>query len=277
MLHPHLAVFGTLTYDDENLPRTEEGHLTVRIDDGSAFIKRLRKNSGRKLRYFISSEYGDKTGRPHLHFIIFGLPFIGYVPQTIWLPSEENRKKLDAQNVQWRRYGHLEMEILRAWQCRGSISVSEFNPNRASYAAKSKYLNKGRLGEKSYFPGQEKESFRMSNRPGIGADYSKRLAESMEKHPIRTVEQGESLETAAAVNTIRIPRNGKKGRLYPIPRYLRQKLIEYRGGDIRTAEQKYHDRLLLQLLKETQWSENHDQTQSRVRKTLAHNQKRGKL
>lgn len=35
-------------------------------------MKRLRKNTGCPIRYFVCGEYGDTNGRPHYHAIIFG-------------------------------------------------------------------------------------------------------------------------------------------------------------------------------------------------------------
>ena len=75
--------FLTLTYDDENLPKTkifdddslnpstlEPSHLT-------SFFKRFRRNcEPYKIRYFACGEYGEKFGRPHYHAIIFGMDSI---------------------------------------------------------------------------------------------------------------------------------------------------------------------------------------------------------
>nr|QJB20399.1 MAG: replication initiator protein [Microvirus sp.] len=68
------AVFLTLTYDDSHLP--DNGSL--RKKHAQDFIKRLRRqmeyyNDTRKIRYFLSGEYGDQTQRPHYHAIIFNL------------------------------------------------------------------------------------------------------------------------------------------------------------------------------------------------------------
>lgn len=64
------AVFITLTYDEDHLP----GDQSVDVSELQRFFKRLRKSLGdRKIRYFAAGEYGDNTGRPHYHAIIFGL------------------------------------------------------------------------------------------------------------------------------------------------------------------------------------------------------------
>lgn len=58
--------WGTLTYDDDHVPPTlRKAHL-------SGFIKRLRAR-GERIRFFASGEYGERTGRPHYHPILFGL------------------------------------------------------------------------------------------------------------------------------------------------------------------------------------------------------------
>ena len=54
------SFFITLTYDDEHIPVTEEGLPTFSKRDIQLFIKRLRKNTNRKISYYIVSEYGEK-------------------------------------------------------------------------------------------------------------------------------------------------------------------------------------------------------------------------
>lgn len=72
-----LVYFDTLTYSNKYLPRWHGidvfNHRHIQL-----FLKRLRKNlasSGynceNNLRYFICSEYGDTTQRPHYHVLFF--------------------------------------------------------------------------------------------------------------------------------------------------------------------------------------------------------------
>ncbi|QXP07847.1 MAG: replication initiator protein [Arizlama microvirus] len=85
LLHESLewdsSIFVTLTYNDENIPLTE-GELndfdphnqTLKKSDLQKFFKRLRHNLGnRKIKYFATGDYGEKTFRPHYHLIIFGM------------------------------------------------------------------------------------------------------------------------------------------------------------------------------------------------------------
>lgn len=69
------AYFFTLTYDDEHVSVNENGFPSVSKDDIQRFMKRLRKMYvPNKIRYFITSEYGPSTLRPHYHGLIFGAP-----------------------------------------------------------------------------------------------------------------------------------------------------------------------------------------------------------
>lgn len=75
------AYFVTLTYSDACLPRSKLGIPIVCKKDLQNFFKRLRKNEaqkiksqGYKIRYFLVSEYGGHTGRPHYHALLFNLP-----------------------------------------------------------------------------------------------------------------------------------------------------------------------------------------------------------
>ena len=63
--------FITLTYAPEHLPED----YSVHKKELQKFFKRLRKNTGIKLRYFACGEYGDENRRPHYHAIIFGYDF----------------------------------------------------------------------------------------------------------------------------------------------------------------------------------------------------------
>lgn len=65
------AVFLTLTYDTQFVPITSTGYMTLNKRDLQLFMKRLRKVSVNKLKYYAVGEYGGKTMRPHYHLILF--------------------------------------------------------------------------------------------------------------------------------------------------------------------------------------------------------------
>lgn len=56
--------FITLTYDDKHIKDLNKRDLQL-------FLKRFRKSTGFELKYYITGEYGETTGRPHYHAIFF--------------------------------------------------------------------------------------------------------------------------------------------------------------------------------------------------------------
>lgn len=68
------ALFITLTYDDDNLPFSDNGLMSLDYTHTQLFWKRVRKNHPKghtPIRYFLVGEYGSKTHRPHYHAIVF--------------------------------------------------------------------------------------------------------------------------------------------------------------------------------------------------------------
>ncbi len=64
--------FITLTYDDANLPYAG----SLNYEDFQKFMKRLRKRTGAKVRFYMGGEYGSEgTMRPHFHACLFGYDF----------------------------------------------------------------------------------------------------------------------------------------------------------------------------------------------------------
>lgn len=69
--------FITLTYSDEHVP----WNGSLQKKDFQKFMKRLRYFTGKKIRYYMCGEYGEKLGRPHFHAILFGFDF---PDKTVW-------------------------------------------------------------------------------------------------------------------------------------------------------------------------------------------------
>jgi len=69
------AFFVTLTYDNDHLPIDHQGNAYVSKQDVTYFRKRLYKNMGSPsdFRYYLASEYGPNTMRPHYHAILFNV------------------------------------------------------------------------------------------------------------------------------------------------------------------------------------------------------------
>lgn len=79
------AHFITLTYDNQHVPITSNGFMTLhestqkspgtkyQSSHAQKFFKKLRKLENRKLTYYLIGEYGGVTQRPHYHAIIFNV------------------------------------------------------------------------------------------------------------------------------------------------------------------------------------------------------------
>lgn len=64
--------FITLTYNPQYLP----SNLSLDVSHFQLFMKRLRKkHKYKKIRFYMSGEYGTELGRPHYHALIFNHDF----------------------------------------------------------------------------------------------------------------------------------------------------------------------------------------------------------
>lgn len=140
------AFFVTLTYDDEHLNHivlNRDGFIdyvpVVSKTDVQKFLKRLRKRiEPFKIRYFLVSEYGPTTLRPHYHMLLFDFPLI-------------LKDKLDEY-------------LTDAWQL-GFIRVDPINEARINYVT-SYCLDSSTL------PDYLVKNFMLcSRRPAIGSSY----------------------------------------------------------------------------------------------------------
>ena len=152
--------FITLTYRNECLP----GDLSIHKEELQKFFKRLRKNTGKKIRYFACGEYGEKTSRPHYHAIIFGYDFPDKYLHTM-------TKRGDA------LYRSPILE--EAWKL-GHSTIGDVTFESAAYVAR--YVMKKRKGDKEDIKKHyemldpetgeihsvEPEFCLMSRRPGLG-------------------------------------------------------------------------------------------------------------
>lgn len=143
--------FITLTYDDEHLPKD----YGLQKQDFTNFIKRLRKNTGAKIRYYAAGEYGDLYSRPHYHACIFG-----WKPDDLVLYSVRNGVNL-----------YLSETLLKAWQYQGYVTVGDVTFESAAYVAR--YVTKKITGDRAaeHYQGRQAEYTVMSRRPGIGAEF----------------------------------------------------------------------------------------------------------
>lgn len=129
--------FLTLTYTDENCP--------AKVDKKTLqnFFKRLRHEY--KLRYYACGEYGEKTGRPHYHAVIFGQDF------------------REGKTVQINEQLYSNFRLSEIWG-KGSVVCAPFSMATACYVAG--YVTK-KIGDPDSFSV-------MSTRPGIGKEWLNR-------------------------------------------------------------------------------------------------------
>lgn len=83
--------FVTLTYNTDTVPISDRGRMTLRKRDVQLFFKRLRKDTGLKLKYYAVGEYGTKNWRPHYHIILFGLNDVKEVAPDVFTSQALNR------------------------------------------------------------------------------------------------------------------------------------------------------------------------------------------
>lgn len=135
--------FITLTYDDEHVPIYERGLQQLCKRDVQLFFKRLRKQFGKGIRYFLCGEYGTHTFRPHYHALIFNLPLDG-TPSKI----------------------KLTQKIEKIWQ-KGNVDLGDTAGAAAiNYCAKY-IMYKDKVNDNHVQP-----FILTSRRPGLGSNYA---------------------------------------------------------------------------------------------------------
>lgn len=145
-------IFVGLTYTDDELPLTDDGVQNLYPRDLTNWLKRYRKQYGKRFRYFAIGEYGDKTLRPHYHAVLFGVP------------REEHAS------------------IKRTWGM-GRISTDPVNEKTAAYI--SGYCIKKLTSDKDerLAPQQHPEFMRSSRRNGgLGIRYIEEFAKKIDKN-----------------------------------------------------------------------------------------------
>lgn len=241
--------FLTLTYSPEEVPTAiisetelkEDGSLermmyrggTNIIEDGELvtaqtlyprdlelFWKRLRKNTGQKVRYFACGEYGSTTNRPHYHAIVYGLK----LDDLELIGHNQNHQPLYTSKTVEEIWGH------------GIICIAHNNWETAAYV--SRYIMKKQYGkgaiEDYNARGQLPEFTRMSRNPGIGRQYYEDHKYEIYQNDELFLSQGKG-----KVNRIKPPRYYDK--LFDIEeqRELLSDSLEYKNlEEIKTARQE---------------------------------------
>lgn len=161
------ASFMTLTYDPESKHYPEGGVLVPKhLTD---FIKRIRRNfTSNPIRYFAVGEYGERSGHPHYHAILFGYP-------TCSGSMCYRKKPIRCQACEI---------AFNAWG-KGHIFNGDVTKDSCAYVAGyvtkgwttiNEYTNaEGRLG------GRPPEFARMSRSPGLGAGAARAIADNLSR------------------------------------------------------------------------------------------------
>lgn len=228
--HSKSAIFVTLTYNNENVPFTEDeytgefGALTLDKRDLQLFFKRLRKYFGNKeIRYYAAGEYGTTTYRPHYHAIIFGLSLEDF-------PDRSPRGRNELGQI------HYSSGVLERLWSNGFVVLADVSWQTCAYV--SRYVQKKVYGGHNFLGdtfGCEPEFSVMSRRPGIAGYY-------LQEHP-------------AFFETSKIFTQGRPDGM-SIPEYFLKKLKDensscydpFLNDKIRTERRKFaDDRLMLKL------------------------------
>lgn len=106
------SAFLTFTYNQDNLPFTEDYLATLEYDHIQLFLKSLRKHIDKyfpeypKLSYYTTGEYGGLTERPHYHSIMFNIPEEYLIPVSVEIRPGVRAEKLLFLEQLWGR-GHI--------------------------------------------------------------------------------------------------------------------------------------------------------------------------
>lgn len=231
--------FITLTYDDNHVPngccvacKNAFKKTIIHKDslckaDTRNYLKRLRKRLKKPYRYYIVGEYGEKTYRPHYHLLLF-------TDENIEIGNYE---KLGRGNRS--RYSYPDSPFTKAWPY-GFVDISAAIDEKSRQSIISYVC--GYVVKKLTNPKNMKEIFgennqkvpefaTMSRKPGIGFNIITSIVERLRKY--RTLPEWIELsgDSGKQYEFYAIRYNGK---VWPVSRTFRERIISELGGDKRT-------------------------------------------
>lgn len=182
-----LPYFITLTYNNRCIPRNG-----VRKGAAQRFMKRLRVNferyTGQKhnIRFFLCSEYGSTSGRPHYHALLWNMPILQQnhildIIEKSWsfAVSKQYYDKVPNDLDQFKRpiYKFYDEEK-DVYRCRyGYVYCSEITRGRVRYCMK--YMRKDNV-----IPSDMNDIFYLSSRRGgLGREWIDKHATEYRSHP----------------------------------------------------------------------------------------------
>lgn len=207
--------FVTLTYNDEHLPRLEDGRGTLLKKDVQDFMKRLRRQyEPLTFRYFYVGEYGSTgTQRPHYHMALFNYKSCWRATGSLFKANREGVITCCPQ-----------CDLLMKCWGKGWVVSKGIGVQSARYIA-SYTTKKMTAADDARLSGRYPEFAQPSLRPGLGADAMYDVASTL---------LGLNLEQ----NMIDVPKSLRHGgKLWPLAPYLRRKLRKYMGRDERTPDE----------------------------------------
>lgn len=179
--------FITLTYNNLHIPTNG-----VEKEDAQKFMKRLRINLERyvnhrvNLRFFLCSEYGSITGRPHMHALIWNIPLMEKTHllellEQSWSRMVSKQEFQQLPNV----YDKYHLPVYKFYDKRnnryrariGYVTASECNEKRCRYCMK--YMRK----ECTPPEGANDVFYLSSRRRGLGYDWMQEHLKEYQNNP----------------------------------------------------------------------------------------------
>lgn len=140
--------FITLTYNQQNLP----ADASLDVSHFQKFMKRLRKQAKKPIRFFHCGEYGPKLQRPHYHALIFGYDF-------------PDKRVHSTNGIGQKVYTS---EILGQLWPYGFSTIGQVTEQSAQYVARYTLKKVYGDGKDEHYGKKKPEYITMSRRPGIG-------------------------------------------------------------------------------------------------------------
>lgn len=239
--------FVTLTYSDGAVPLSPSGIPTVSQADWIAFRLALNRRlrllgfSVEEWSWAMVLEYGERTHRPHAHVVLMGVDpaRVRYVEE-----DREWRERYDAQQRKLMKRGTgvpeslqpLHRLLLAAWRHRGHVHLVPYDEGAASYVAHyvTKGMTRGHLAE-----GDDREPERFSWSLGHGSHIVPELAERFRRHKLYFVNHPAHRQ---AEDWLPVPEQKvflQGGRKFVLDAYMRAKLVEALGGDVRSEDERW--------------------------------------
>jgi hypothetical protein len=170
--HNNFGMFVTLTYNEENLPEKNYyngGNLSKK--HLQLFIKRYRKATEQKIRYFAVGEYGTESQRAHYHICIFNDE----------VQDHDNYKSMK---------GQCNCKLCKKWEY-GAVHVGTLEDESIGYTVG--YAVKKMTSQKDFNDERQPEFTLMSRKPLLGYHMIDSFVELIKKANIEYAKENKIL------------------------------------------------------------------------------------